>query len=292
MNDGSSQRDYSAELEAVGRVSSAFDTAEAKKVFDAHRESLQSLVHAYLCLRYLIERGDVNASAPKGIRILYGKLVEGVGAVLFLLERGLPGPASQIFRSTLETSVALQVVLRDVDKIQERALLFEEFLFVQRFEALSRTPVSAETRALAEANFERVRHNYHPTRRYSWAWKVCPSVRLGRGGVPQNPTFRELCVFIGHPDFNDDLYGHLSETTHPVPGYELWLRGGDGNMFVGPKASIHVPHLARLTRAFSMGTLIAMLDFLNPPDRHTLKMFYANVLLPPDSGEEHTEAAP
>lgn len=288
---GEPSRDYSAELRKVGVDASAFDSTEAAKVVEAHGESLQTLTHAYLCLRYLIERGDVNSSAPKGIRILYGKLVEGVGAVLFLLERGLPGPAAQIFRSTLETSVALQVVLRDAEAAEERALLFEEFLLAQRFDNRFGPGVSAAKRAEAETAFERVRSNYHPTQRFSWAWKICPSTRL-QGGVPNNPTFKDLCVFVGHPEFHSDLYGHLSDTTHPVPGYEVWLRGGDGNMFVGPKSSVQVPPLARLTCGFSMGALIAMLDFLKPPDKTDLKVFYANVLLQPDPDEEQVEATP
>jgi hypothetical protein len=283
-------RNYSTELAALGRNAGAFDTAEAKKLAAAYGGSLQDLIHAYLCLRYLVERGDVNATAPKGIRILYGKLVEGVGAVLFLLERGFPGPAAQIFRSTLETSVALQVVLRDAEAIEERALLFEEFLLAQRFDNRFGPGVTAEKRAEAEKAFERVRSNYHPTHRHSWAWKICPSTRL-QGGVPNNPTFKDLCVFVGHPEFHSDLYGYLSDTTHPVPGYEVWLRGGDGNMFMGPKSSVHVPPLARLACAFSMGALIAMLDFLKPPDKTELKVFYAKVLLKPDQDEEQPEEA-
>jgi hypothetical protein len=280
--------DYSAELKKLGELASAFDFAEAKRLAETHGESLQKLAHAYLCLRYLIERGDVNSSAPKGIRILYAKMVEGVGAILLLLRNGLSGPAAQIFRSTLETSVHLQVILRDEGQVPERSRLFEEFLVIQRHETYSGPSVTDEQRAKNEEEFQHVKANYHPTHRFSWAWKVCPSKKL-RKGVTDNPNLKDLCEFIGHPDYYEQLYGPLSDTTHPVPGYENWLRGQDKNMYVGPKTSEHVAVLAWLTVIYSMDTLLRMLDFLKPADADALRVFYAVVLLEPDSSEEQSE---
>jgi len=63
---GEPPRDYSAELKKVSEDVSAFDSAEAQRLAETYGESLQKLTLAYLCLRYLIERGDVNSSAPKG----------------------------------------------------------------------------------------------------------------------------------------------------------------------------------------------------------------------------------
>lgn len=284
------RRDYFKEMERVAASVSTFDTAEIKKIVERQGARLQTLTHAFLCLRYLIERRDV-ASAPEGIQVLYGKMVEGVGAILFLLGRGLPGPAAQIFRSALETSVHLQVILRDVEAVKDRVLLFEEFLLAQRYEGRFGPGVTPEQREKAEREFERVRANYHPTHPYSWAWKVCPSEKVQKN-VPNNPNLKNLCVFIDHLDYHENLYGHLSDTTHPVPGYKLWLRGDDQNLYVGSKASVHIPMLVHLTVAFSMDTLLRMLDFLKPSDAGPLRVFYANALMQPDRDEEQTEAAP
>lgn len=283
------RRDYFKEMERLAVGVSASDTAEANKLLERQGARLQTLTHAFLCLRYLIERGDL-ASAPEGIQVLYGKMVEGVGAILFLLGRGLPGPAAQIFRSALETSVHLQVILRDVEAVKERVLLFEEFLLVQRFERRFGPGVTAEQREKAEKEFERIRANYHPTHPYSWAWKVCPSKRVRKKNVPDNPNLKDLCVFIDHLDYHETLYGHLSDTSHPVPGYRLWLRRDDQFMHVGPKASVHIPMLVRLTVAFSMDTLLRMLDFLKPSDAGALRVFFANALMQPDPDDEQVEA--
>lgn len=283
--------DYPRELKELADGVSAFDSAEMVKIGEKYGKRLQTLTHAYLCLRYLIERGDLNASAPVGIRILYAKMVEGVGSILLLLRHGLPGPAAQVFRSTLETSIHLQVILRDAEAIEERVRLFEEFLFIQRRESHTGPGVTEEQRARNEQEFQRVKGNYHPVNRFSWAWKVCPSKKK-RDGVPNNPNLKDLCIFIGHPEYHEILYGPLSDTTHPVPGYEMWLRGPDRNMYVGPKVSVHIPMLTRLTADFSMDTLLRMLDFLKPLDARALRIFYANVLLQADPDAAQTATTP
>jgi hypothetical protein len=271
-------RDYSAELEALAANLSAADSAEASRVGQTHRADLQHLTHAYLCLRYLIERGDLNASAPEGIRILYGMLTEGVGAILQLLKAGLPGPAAQVFRSALEASIHLQVILRDADATSERASLFEDFRAVKRFDGRFGEGVTEKQRMDAEKHFEAIKANYHPTHHHSWAWKVCPSKRTHRG-IPDNPNLKDLCTFIRHPEYHEQLYGRLSYATHPSPLYEIWLRREDRNMYVGPKISILAPGVARLTAGFSMDALLRMLECLKPSDAHDLRIFFANVLL-------------
>jgi hypothetical protein len=277
----SAGRDYNAELSEMAARISGFDSGLVVRGQRTKAEALQRLSSAYLLLRYVIERGDVLPRAPLGVRILYAKIVESVGGIHALLKTGLPGPAAQVFRGALETCIHLHAILKDSECAAERSTLFEEYLIVQRYQRRDKAGVTAEQRALVEVEFERVRGNYHPTHPFSWAWKICPSSK-SRKGIPNNPDLKELCTFIDRMDYYEQLYGHLSDASHPVPSYELWLRGPGGHMWVGPKFTDHMDILARMTVAFAMDALVRLVSFLEPPDKNSFLEFMRLFLLSDD----------
>ncbi len=281
-------RDYNAELSGIAARVSDYDSSLVVQGQRAKAAPLQRLSNAFLLLRYVVERGDVLPRAPLGLRILYGKIVESVGCIHMLLKSGMPGPAAQIFRGALETCIHLHVILKDPDRAVERSTLFEEYLIVQRYRRRDREGVTAEKRVLVEVEFERVRGDYHPTHPFSWAWKICPSSK-SRKGIPNNPDLKELCAFIGRMDYHEQLYGHLSDASHPVPSYELWLRGPGGHMWVGPKFIDHINILARLTAAFAMDTVVRPVSYLAPPDMDPFLEFIRLFLFSDDDTDANSE---
>src|SRR3990172_11350668 len=147
--------------------------------------------------------------------------------MIYLLGEGNAGSAAMVLRSLFETAVHLQVILKE--DTAYRCQLFEDYLFVERGRIANEDTTTAEQRAKNERDLARVRGNYHPSHPHSWCWKAVPSTRC-RKRIPDNPSFRELCEHIGHPEYHENLYGRLSGAIHPVPRYESWMRRPDGHM--------------------------------------------------------------
>jgi hypothetical protein len=267
-------RDYLAELKAVAARVEEEAQAAIRAGYRTYEEELTSVGRAYLLYRYVAERGDVNR-APVAIRILYSKIASCIAGTLHLLERGYAGPSAMVARGVFETSVHLQVILKE--DTAERSRLFEEFLFVERHQDyVGATP---EQVARNQADFERVRANYHPTRPRSWCWKHVQSKRL-RKGIPDNPSLRDLCEHIGHAEYYDNLYPRLSAAIHAVPSYELWVRNAKSNMVLGPNFTINIPLIANLVAAIAGDALVRVIHYLAVPDEVPLGTFVLRVLSP------------
>ncbi len=205
-------------------------------------------------------------------------MVSCLAGVRHLLGHGYAGPAAMVLRGMFETAVNLQVILKEDTAF--RCQLFEDFLYIERYQRMDSTPVTDEQRARNEADYSRVRSNYHPARPYSWSWKAVPSARSRGKSGPDNPTFRELCEHIGHPEYYEELYGRLSTAIHPVPSYETWMRRSDGHMELGPNFTHHVPALATVTIALAVDTLARVTMGLDLPDSLALSEFSGRLLCP------------
>lgn len=283
MTDGPNAN-YNAELECVAQLASAAASAAVAPGRRLYGDHLGRLTNAYLLYRYLVERGDINA-ASKAIQILYSKMANCLGGILHLLENGYAGPAAMVLRGLVETAVHLQVILKE--DTPARCQLFEDFLFIERNTYADAATVTAEQRARNDADYARVRANYHPKHPYSWCWKAVPSRRSSGRGGPDNPNFKELCEHIGHPEYHDQLYGPLSSAIHPVPSYEIWLRRQDGLMELGPIFRDHIRRVAELAITLALDSFARLVEALQVPDSLSLSAFALN-LLPPHILERTT----
>jgi Family of unknown function (DUF5677) len=210
-------------------------------------------------------------------------MVSCLAGITRLLEHGYAGPAAMVLRGMFETAVNLQVILKEDTAF--RCQLFEEFLFIERYQRMGSTPATPEQRARNETDYSRVRSNYHPTRPYSWSWKAVPSDRMSGKSGPDNPTFKELCQHIGHPEYYEELYGRLSAAIHPVPSYETWMRRSDGHMELGPNFTDHVPHLATVSIALAVDSLVRVAMGLDLPDSLEFSQFGVRLLLTSSDGQ-------
>lgn len=247
---------------------------EGSRDFESLFDRLTSL---YLMYRYLVERGIAN-QAPKAVRILYAKLANCLVGVLHLLQAGYPGPAAMLLRSLFETAVHLQVLLKD--EVKARCELFEDYVFIQRNRSSQESYISDQQKAENAKQLERVKSNYHPTHPNSWCWKVVPSKKV-RKNVPENPTFKELCAHIDHPEYYD-VYGGLSDAIHPVPTYEVWMRKRDGSMASGSHFGPQVGAVAQLAIPLAGDSLIRVIQFLKPEDETNLSWYVALLVKRPD----------
>ena len=255
-------RDYDAELRATAaRIGADAVDAVAKGRVE-YASQLQRLVNLNVFLRYLVER-DIPSAAPKGVRILYGKLTDLTSGITSLLLEGYPGPAASVFRSLLETAAHLQLVL--ASDVASRSKLFEDFILVQRSQAKTEGVISAERLAQNAEELAAVRDRYHPKYPHSWCWSLVPSER-SRKGVPDNPNLREVCVAIEKPHYYDDLYGHLSDAVHPTPGYEMWMRDAEKVIQLNPKFSHFTRMTASLSTLLVLETLLTLLREFRPED--------------------------
>jgi hypothetical protein len=267
-------RDYPAELAATARIIGADAARELTEGRVAFAAPLQHLININVFLRYLVDRG-IPALAPRGVRTLYAKLADLTSGICVLLTEGYPGPAASVFRSLLETAVHLQLVL--AADIEARAQLFEDFLLFQRGRVGPNSGVAPELLAENARALAAVRANYHPTKPYSWCWKLVPSQR-SRNGVANNPNLREVCVSIGRAHYYDDLYAHLSDAVHPTPAYELWVRGRDGELQLNPKFSTHTTMTANLSTLLVVETVLPLLSAFKPEDHEALCGFIRTLL--------------
>ena len=275
-------RDYEGEVTRLAQQVDKVSRAAIEQGMPAYREDLTRLSNLYLIYRYVVERGIAN-EAPKGIRILYGKVCNSLVGILQLLDAGYPGPAAMVTRSLFETAVHLQVILKE--DVQERAQLFDDFAIIEREASINNVPsVTEEQRLKHREEFARVRANYHPEKPFSWCWKVAPGSKK-RNGVPNNPSFRDLCIHIGHAEYYDLIYGPLSAAIHPVPTYEGWLRRGDGQIELGPRFTSQTHTVADLVTALGMDSLVSVLRFLHPEDEVELGVFIIQKAGKPDRGD-------
>jgi len=258
----SMDRDYNKEIEYLARQLSRDESLIIKQGSARFKELFGRLTTLYLFYRYLAERGIAN-NAPKGVRILYAKLADSLIGILRLLQAGHPGPATIVLRSLFETSVNLQIIL--MGNVQERSKLFEDFLFIQRINYSNKPSISDQQRNENELRLREVRANYHPKYPNSWCWKIVPSKNT-RKGVHNNPTFKELCEYIGHPE-RYDIYGDLSYSTHPVPSYEGWMRRDDGHIELGSQFGHQIVGVAKISIAYAAESLIKIIQFLKPEDK-------------------------
>lgn len=242
------------------------------------KDIFKRLTILYLFYRYLAERGIAN-QAPRGVRILYAKMADSLIGILRLLQDGHPGPAAIVLRSLFETSINLEVILRG--DVQERSKLFEDYLHIERIRNMDKFSITEEQKNEFKRRFEEVKNNYHPKRPISWCWKIFSSQK---GSKHNNPTVKELCAYIGHPERYEDIYGSLSAAIHPVPSYEGWIRRADGHMELGSQFGHQIEMVAKLSMAYAAESLIHVIQFLKPEDESDL----INVivfLLPPKNSE-------
>jgi hypothetical protein len=101
-----------------------------------------------------------------------------------------------------------------------------------------------------------------------------PSKRKGKAGLAQNPTFQDVCEYIGQLKYYDWIYGRFSAVIHTVPSYESWLRREEGGpMELGPQFSPRIERVGKLSVALAIASFVAVVGFLKPEDETALKLY-------------------
>ncbi len=252
-----------AECEELSKLLVAQSSQQIAEGLREYGEDLQPLQNLAVFMRFLAERQNAN-TAPRAVRILYGKLVDTLNGVTCLLQVGLPGPAAALARTLFETAVHFRVLLGG--DLTERSRLFDNFILVERARIKAGEGVTIEQVAENTAAFERVRADYHPKKQRIWCWKVVGKPEAN-GKPHENPHVRDLAREVGYLKYYDDIYGRLSAAVHPTPAYESWMRRPDGQTELGPKFGQYHPSIARVAAALVTATLLRLLEVLDPPDR-------------------------
>jgi hypothetical protein len=261
--------DYKKELRELAHLLNKTEAPTFDDGMQRFSDAFTRLNSLYLLYRYVVERRIVT-EAPKGIRILYAKCTNSLLGILRCLHAGLPGPAAMLLRALFETAINLQVILKD--NVEERSRLFEEYLFIER----ENSEVPPEMRSKNKRDADRVRGNYHPTKPYSWCWKLVPG--RNRGKVSDNPTLYDLCKHIGHPEYYQSIYGSLSAAIHPVPSYEVWLmKTPGGDMELGPHFGATVGMVAQLSLVIAHDSLVGVLDYVQHPEGSDLALLSRSI---------------
>lgn len=234
-------------------------------------EVLCRLRKLWVFYRYLVDRSTAN-DAPRGVRILYAKISNCLIAIFHLLQQGYPGPAAMVIRPLFESCVHLQVILKE--DVHARSQLFEDFIHVELAKTYSIEAAGPEIARQHQQKLAEVRDKYHPDEPRSWCWSIVPSQRTNKKRIRNNPSPRELCGYIGHPEYYDRIYGRLSAAIHPVPSYESWLRREEGGpMELGPQFSSRIKSIADLAIALGTDSFIDVIKFLQPEDMKILQVF-------------------
>ncbi len=234
-----------------------------------HSQLFGRLKKTWVFYRYLVDRGTANES-PMAVRILYAKISNCLVSIFHSLQQGYPGPAVMVLRSLFEAHVHMGIIL-EKDTL-ERSKLFEDFIHIEREYTYSMVGATEESREQHQQALAAVRGNYHPDKPHSWCWKIVPSKRKDKRGVPRNPSFRDLCEHIGQLQYYEMIYGRFSAAIHTVPSYESWIRREEaGPMELGPQFSSRTE--GKLTVALAIASFVAVLQCLKPHDANELVMY-------------------
>lgn len=187
----------------------------------------KKLFDFYLLTSYLTEsKLFPDDGSLQGLRILYAKSCHSFFGVYSCLKNGLASEGAVILRSLFETKLNVKLTLKN--DTQQRDRLFFEFHVVEKWNNLQAKRLLLRNAVISqedfdsgyvhdeitqiEAEYARIKENYHLKQPYQWAWKIFQPELKGK-----NPTIKIIADELGLSDDYVRVYSALSLSSHGSP---------------------------------------------------------------------------
>ncbi len=279
------RRSYQKELNEILAHVRAHEKSAIALGMEKHGPLFKKLDNLWIFYRYVADR-RITEGAPLGIGILYAKISNCIVSIRHLLQQGYLGPAAMVTRSLFEATLDLGIILKEDSAA--RAKLFVEFGTIEQQFTFSNGAKTETDRELLRRSYESVKGKFHPFKPYSWCWQIVKSERKGKGGVPDNPSIKDLCAYLGRID-RYRFYSRFSTTIHSSPSYGAFISRDHepGVLELGPNYTEMTALIGAFVLAVGTVTMHELLSYFRPEDLNQLGLcvrMITDQLLPEDPG--------
>lgn len=249
---------------------------------------LKGIFDFYLFCSYLTDNGLFPVDEKyKPLKILYAKGTLSLFGIYSCLYNGVVTEANISVRSLFETYLYTKLILEsDTDN---RLRLYDDYIYVARWNDYKENKKLYENGTIDKGTYEytynserintvvndynKVKHNYHPSRPYSWAWKIYKDENNNN-----NPSIKFISEKLHEEIDYVKVYSPLSVSVHNNPAMINLLSTKD-SISLAPKYTESIFHAGSLAVDYTAKITELLIDYFDYGNVNELKIYIREFVL-------------